>query len=436
MNKLGNKVITLPNNFMKKILKDTYNKTIYETKLLLTNNNYHYKLNTFKQQPVNPLTWEVGHLTNFYDIHLLKYINKNYLPLLKKNKIFDSYLTPLGKRFEIRPYTINNIITNYDDTYTYLDNWLDNNELNSKTSYLFLLSILHNHMHIESILYTKRSLMLKDNYISTNNSFTTPLTFIKIEGGEFIQGTKEGEYMITFDNEKPQFKTVIKSFLMSNILVTNEIYLKFINEYGYYNRKYWCEEGWEFIQTYNIKAPLYWEDIDFQWYINMTDDICNYKNINLNEPVCHISWYEAKAVAKWLGGRLPTEAEWEYVATNNGTTKLPWGNIMKTEYCNFNYSGNLSNVNTYIKGSTKHGIHQMIGNVWEWCEDSIYPYNGFCIDPIYREFSYPYFGLKKNLRGGSWAVPDYLIHPKYRNAQMPETRIQFTGVRVVKDHVR
>ena len=152
--------------------------------------------------------------------------------------------------------------------------------------------------------------------------------------------------------------------------------------------------------------------------------------------MCHISWYEAKAVAKWLGGRLPTEAEWEYVATNNGTTKLPWGNIMKTEYCNFNYSGNLSNVNTYIKGSTKHGIHQMIGNVWEWCEDSIYPYNGFCIDPIYREFSYPYFGLKKNLRGGSWAVPDYLIHPKYRNAQMPETRIQFTGVRVVKDHVR
>ena len=79
------------------------------------------------------------------------------------------------------------------------------------------------------------------------------------------------------------------------------------------------------------------------------------------------------------------------------------------------------------------GLYDMSGNVWEWCEDSIYPYDGYCIDPIYREFSYPYFGLKKNLRGGSWAVPDYLIHPKYRNAQMPETRIQFTGVRVVKD---
>ena len=431
MNRLGNKVITVSNNLMKKILNETYIKTISETNFLLKNNNYHYKFNKFKQ-PINPFVWEVGHLTNFYDIHLLKYIKKNYKPIFNNNKIFDSYVTSLTKRFEVRPYHINEILMEYTDLYLYLDNWLEENKLNNKTSYLFLLSILHNHMHIESLLYTKRSLML-DNYISYKNLVTNDINFIKIDGGEFIQGTKEGEYLISFDNEKPTIKTNILSFYMADIPVTNKLYLKFILENGYSNRENWCDEGWYFIQENKIKAPLYWIEVNKKWYINLTDNLKNFNTINLNEPVCHISWYEAKAVAKWLGGRLPTEAEWEYVATNNGTTKLPWGNIMNKSKCNFNYSGELANVNEYSEGKTIHGINQMIGNIWEWCEDSIYPYDGFCIDPIYREFSYPYFGFKKNLRGGSWAVPDYLIHPKYRNAQMPDTRIQFTGVRVVKD---
>lgn len=432
MNRLGDKVINIPNNFMKKLLKDTYLKTIKETKILIEKKNYSYSLNTFRQ-PVNPLVWELGHLTNFYDVHLLKYIKKDNIRLFKNNKIYDSYLTPLPKRFEIKPHHINEILIKHTDLYLYLDDWLDKNELNNKTSYLFLLSILHNHMHIESILFTKRSLMLDKSYNYKNNSFTTDINFKKIDGGEFLQGCKEGEFMISFDNEKPKFKNYIKSFYMADIPITNKIYLQFINDNGYYNQNNWCQEGWNFIRENKIKAPLYWEEIDYKWYINMTDDLFGYKKINLNEPVCHISWYEAKAVAKWLGGRLPTEAEWEYVATNNGSTKLPWGSVMNKSKCNFNYSGKLANVNEFTEGKTIHGINQMIGNIWEWCEDSIYPYDGYCIDPIYREFSYPYFGFKKNLRGGSWAVPDYLIHPKYRNAQMPETRIQFTGVRIVKD---
>lgn len=432
MNNLNNKLVNITNIFMKKILSDTYNKTIKETKFLYKNYNYHYQLNTFKQ-PINPLIWELGHITNFYDIHCIKYLYKNYKPIFNNNNIYDSYLTPLSKRYEIRPYNIEKIFDNYNLCYLNLDEWLNDYDLDEKTSYLYLLSILHNHMHIESILYTKRSLMIDNSYKFNNNSFTTDIKYIKIEGGEYLQGSKEGDYMISFDNEKPSFKTKVKSFYMANIPVTNKIYLEFMSDNGYYNKNLWCEEGWEFIKSNNIRSPLYWDDIDYQWYYKLSDDYYDYKKINLNEPVCHVSCYEAKAVAKWLSGRLPTEAEWEYVATNNGTTKLPWGNTMKKNYANINYSGKLANVNEFTEGKTKHGINQMIGNVWEWCEDSIYPYDGFCIDPIYKEFSYPYFGFKKNLRGGSWAVPDYLIHPKYRNAQLPETRIQFTGVRVVKD---
>ena len=429
MNKINNKITVISNKFMRKILKETYDKTITETKFINKENNY--SLNLFRQ-PINPLLWEFGHLTNFYDVHLLKYIKQNYKPIFKNNKIFDSHLTSLPKRFEDKSYNINEVLIKYTDTYLFLDDYLKSNQLNNKISYLFLLNILHNHMHIESILYSKKSLLLNKPYRHKKNIRNSELNFIKINGGLYEQGTDEGEYLISFDNEKPKFSTKINSFYMADIPVTNKIYLRFIKEFGYYNRSYWCEDGWEFIKNNKIKAPLYWEEIDYKWYINLTEEIYDYKLINLNEPVCHISWYEAKAVAKWLGGRLPTEAEWEYVATNNGTTKFPWGNEIQSNYANVNYK-NLCTVEKYYAGYTKHGIKQMIGNVWEWCEDTIYPYDGFSIDPIYREFSYPYFGFKKNLRGGSWAVPYYLINPKYRNAQLPETRIQFTGVRIVKD---
>ena len=132
--------------------------------------------------------------------------------------------------------------------------------------------------------------MLDNSYSSYNNSFNTDINFIKIDGNNFYQGTKEGEYIISFDNEKPMFKNNIKSFYMADIPVTNKIYLQFIEDFGYYNKNNWCDEGWYYINENNIKAPLYWEEIDYNWYINMTDNLYNYKNINLNEPVCHISW--------------------------------------------------------------------------------------------------------------------------------------------------
>ena len=99
---------------------------------------------------------------------------------------------------------------------------------------------------------------------------------------------------------------------------------------------------------------------------------------------------------------------------------------------NLNYSGNITDVTDYFQGDNKLGVRQLFGNVWEWCQEPLYPYNGFKIDPVYREFSYPFFGFKKILRGGCWAAPDILINSRYRNAQMPDCRIQFTGLRIFK----
>ena len=110
---------------------------------------------------------------------------------------------------------------------------------------------------------------------------------------------------------------------------------------------------------------------------------------------------------------------------------------MNAGLVNLNYKINRPlevNDERLIFEKTLFGVQQLIGNVWEWCEEPIYPYDGFNIDPVYREMSYPFFGFKKICRGGCFAVPDYLIHSKYRNAQMPDCRIQFIGFRVCKDY--
>ncbi len=148
-------------------------------------------------------------------------------------------------------------------------------------------------------------------------------------------------------------------------------------------------------------------------------------------PIYHISYYEAQAYCRWKKVRLLKEKEYEYLATNKGSDKYPWGrNDDIGSYAHLNYHDYIIPVNEKLNGNNKLGVAQLIGNVWEWCEEPIYPYDGFTIDPVYREMSYPWFGMKMICRGGCWAVPDFLIHPRYRNAQHPTCRNQFIGFRV------
>ena len=311
------------------------------------------------------------------------------------------------------------------------------NEIETKKRYyVLLLSILHNEMHIEALIFSGYNLgyFLKD-FISIRlsnislrqktNDTIKKIQFSHIKGGSFTQGSKNNSYYLSFDNERPAFEKVIKEFCISKYPVTEHQFLQFILDNGYNENKYWFEESWDWIQSNNIKCPLYWS-ID-----NLLDRDTNY-------PAMNISWYEAKAFCEWLGVRLPYESEWEYVATCCGKYNYPWGNEMKPEYCNLNYMVNSplevdDEILSFEKSYT--GVKQLIGNVWEWCEEEIYPYDSFTIDPVYREMSYPFFGFKKICRGGCFAVPDYLIHSRYRNAQMPDCRIQFTGFRVCKKDI-
>ena len=405
--------------------------------------------NISSKNNINPLLWQLGHVTFFYSNLILKNlyncdnINKyhNIKNIDKFIEFYDSFLTPSENRKGEFLLKFDKISIYFNTIFDLLEKYINKKEkLDNIEIYLIMLGILHNEMHNEAFIFTKLNLInllpqfLNYKIYKNNNKLIEKNIFIKYSNGTFIQGSNNNNrnYLV-FDNEMPEFEKKIKRFKISKYPITEYQYLKFIINGGYKKKELWCSNGWKWKEKNNINLPLYWskENEKFVKTIN------NKKiSVETNLPVINISYYEAKAYCMWIGGRLPLEEEFEFCSTNEGLTEFPWGSYKKNidNYCNLNYKSFIKPVNYFKLGDNNKGVSQLIGNVWEWCEEPIYPYDGFIIDPVYREMSYPFFGFKRICKGGCFAVPDYLIHPKYRNAQYPDCRIQFIGFRVCKDY--
>jgi len=170
---------------------------------------------------------------------------------------------------------------------------------------------------------------------------------IKIPAGEFIMGSDESEHRVYLDE-----------YYIGKYPVTNIEYSKFINSGGYIERKYWSNEGWEFIMDNNITEPQYWGDSESN---------------QPNQPVVGISWYEAEAFCIWAGLKLPTDAQWEKAARGTDGRKYPWGNDWDCNKCCNSVSPSKKNrtcpVGSYPNGASPYGVMDMSGNVSEWCQD-------------------------------------------------------------------
>lgn len=426
--------------------KDNFNKFTNLTSKCKQN------LNDIDTKHINPLSWQIGHVIFFYSNLILKNLdncqNIDYIENYNNYvDFYDSWKTPVENRIGelLIPHT--KCLKYYNIIITILINYINNNEIGKKESYLIMLGILHNEMHNEAFIFTKLKI---NNTLPEQFNFKIEelcprnliknIDFISYKSGEFIQGSNDSKDYLIFDNEMPSFKTKLNSFKISKYPITEYQYLQFIKEGGYIKNEYWSPNGIKWKDKYNIELPLYWQKVlknteNNKYYYEYFKTINNKKlSVETNLPIVHISYYEANAFCKWMNGRLPTETEYEYVSTNGGKTIYPWGNgHPNDELCNLNYKNTIQSVNEYKMGNNKKGISQLIGNVWEWCQEPIYPYNGFVIDPVYREMSYPFFGFKRICKGGAFCVPDFLIHPRYRNAQYPDCRIQFIGFRICKD---
>jgi iron(II)-dependent oxidoreductase len=215
---------------------------------------------------------------------------------------------------------------------------------------------------------------------------------------------------------------------MARAPVTQAEFLDFVEAQGYGKLQYWTPEGWQWRESVEAGCPAYWrKDPAHGW---QRRDFNRWVALEPYRPMIHVNWHEATAYCRWAGRRLPTEAEWEYAASGPRKQRFPWGDESPTpEKANLDWqAGGCVDVGACGEGDSPFGCRQMIGNVWEWTSTDFLPYPGFVIDP-YKEYSQPWFGNHKVLRGGCWTTQSRLLRNTWRNFYKPDRRDIWAGFR-------
>jgi len=216
-----------------------------------------------------------------------------------------------------------------------------------------------------------------------------------------------------FDNEGPRHRALLVPHALASRLVTNAEYLEFIEAGGYQRPEFWLSDGWRVVAERRWQAPLYWERHDGGWQIYTLGGL---RPLNDAEPVCHVSFYEADAYARWAGARLPTEFEWEASAVEQPV------------------AGNLREAGHLHPAPADGDSTQFFGDVWEWTQSAYAPYPGYRpVDGALGEYNGKFMANQFVLRGGSCVTPAGHIRPSYRNFFYPADRWQFSGIRLARD---
>ncbi|GAA0479776.1 ergothioneine biosynthesis protein EgtB [Streptomyces sp. NPDC046215] len=255
-----------------------------------------------------------------------------------------------------------------------------------------------------------------------------------VEGGPFTMGTSTEPWAL--DNERPAHRRLVPSFFIDTLPVSNGAYLRFIEDGGYDDARWWHPRGWEQVRRHGLVAPLFWRREGTTWLRRRFGVV---EPVPPDEPVLHVGWYEAAAYAAWAGRRLPSEAEWEKAARHDPASgrsrRYPWGDADPTpERANLGQRHlRPAPVGAYPAGASPLGVRQLIGDVWEWTSSDFLPYPGFRAFP-YREYSEVFFGdTCKVLRGGSFAVDPVACRGTFRNWDLPVRRQIFAGFRTARD---
>lgn len=256
-----------------------------------------------------------------------------------------------------------------------------------------------------------------------------------IPSGLSLMGTDDTA--TAYDNERPAHHVELDSFWIDVAPVSNATFAHFIEDGGYLRRELWTNDGWKWLRESKVESPAQWtRNTEGQWTERAFGRV---EALQLDQPVVHVCWHEASACARWLGKRLPTEAEWEKAAAwdleRGLPRRYPWGDSPPDQH-----RANLdqrtfapSALGTLPRGSSYFGCHHMLGDVWEWTSSDFLPYPGFRAFP-YPEYSRIHFGSRhKVLRGGSWATPSIAIRNTFRNWDLPERRQIFAGLRCARD---
>jgi gamma-glutamyl hercynylcysteine S-oxide synthase len=393
---------------------------------------------------VNPLRWEIGHVAWFQEKWALREGLGERALREDGDLLWDSGAIAHDTRWDLP-------LPSVEDTKAYmcavrdrLVDRLSSGAGNRDLLYLSLYTVFHEDMHGEAFTYTRQTLGYP---APAHTRDPVPLDLragplvgdADVPGGTFWLGST-GDEPFVFDNEKWAHPVDIAPFAIARVPVTQEQYLGFVEDGGYGRRELWSEEGWRWRTEVAAEHPVYWRRDGATW---QRRDFDRWVGLEPYRPVVHVSWYEAKAYCAWARRRLPTEAEWEAAAslephpTGRGFSdrkrRFPWGDDPPTpERANLDAkAGGCADVGALPAGDSSFGCRQMIGNVWEWVADDFRPYPGFVPD-MYREYSQPWFGTHKVLRGGCWVTRARLLRNAWRNFYPPDRRDVWAGFRTCR----
>ena len=382
----------------------------------------------FVVQPVvdvSPLKWHLGHTTWFFENFILAAHFKDYKPFHPKfNYLFNSYYVAAGERWtranrgQLTRPTVKEIFRYREYVEEHMISFMDGNDLELDLLKVIELGINHEQQHQELFLYDIKRILGDNPLNPVFRNSTKPKA--KKSSPEWLP-VKEGTYSIGyegdgfhFDNEEGLHKVFLHEYEISSMLVTNGEYLEFMNAGGYESFQFWLQEAWDWVQEEEVRSPRYWAQEEGEWW-HYT--LGGYEKIDLDDPVSHVSYYEADAYARWKGVRLPTEQEWEVACKRYGPDNCNTSNFVE--------SSSFKPVQSEDYG--------FLGNLWEWTSSPYVAYPFFKVaEGALGEYNGKFMVNQLVLRGGSFGTPEEHIRSTYRNFFHPHLRWLFSGIRLAK----
>ncbi len=350
---------------------------------------------------VSPPKWNIAHTTWFFEEMILRKFAPNY-QIFDPNFgfLFNSYYNTIGTRTsrDNRGDLSRPTVAQVFEYRKYVDAQmcaLLGQELSDEIKDLVILGLNHEQQHQELFLTDLKFTLsrnplfpvYRENYALEEICEMPGKSFAKIAEGIYEIGFQGDGFC--FDNELGRHKVFLHDFAIRQSLVTNREYIEFIEDGGYEDFNLWHSEGWDWVGQNAVNAPLYWQKKDYEWF---SFTLSGLRSVNLDAPVCHVSFYEAAAFAEWKGARLPTEFEWEIAS-----------------------------------GKFDFGLR------WEWTNSAYLPYPKYTkAAGAVGEYNGKFMINQMVLRGASVATPADHSRKTYRNFFHPHLRWQFNGIRLVK----
>ncbi|MDQ3427748.1 MAG: ergothioneine biosynthesis protein EgtB [Gemmatimonadota bacterium] len=406
------------------------------------------ELRTQHDSLMSPILWDLGHIAHFEELWLTRNV-VGPVEFVEMPGLYNPFENPRSSRGALPLPGIEGLRAAMDDIRGRVTERLGSlqpaggNPL-LEGGFVYNMVLQHEYQHNETILQT---LQLKQGlpYAPVRRfdvpepteqlgGSVPPGGMVRFPGGQVEIGTDDRS--AAYDNERPRHAVDVAPFWIDVNPVTNGDFLEFIARQGYQTREWWSEAGWTWVSQSGERAPKYWSRQGEGWWTRTMD---REGPVDPRQPVCHVSWYEAEAYARFAGKRLPTEIEWEAAASWDPATgrgrRFPWGEeapdrlLANLDQLTFGTAP----VGAYPRNVSPIGCYGMLGDTWEWTASDLSPWPGFESFP-YKEYSEVFFGSEyKVLRGGSWATRPGAIRTTFRNWDYPIRRQIFSGFRCTRD---